>query len=617
MTTDQNTDIPALLEKGLELHKTGQFPQAEEIYRDILNRQPDHADALHYLGLLAVIGGEVEKGIELVGRAISINPENAAAHSNLGNMLRDAGRLEDAMTHLRRSIDIDLTFASTHADLGRALMDAGQLDDAAAALQKAVELDNQHLESLSNLGLIHLSQGNAAAASDHFSQAIAVNAELPDLFLNHSLALQELGNFDEALEQINRALALDADQVDYVFNQGTIYQDMGRIDDAIEAYERAVKLDKSMFQARCNLGALLEGQDGRLDDAIDHYKKALAIEPNVPAVLVNLGNALQARGDIDEALENYEKAFSISPDPATEIMLRQLRSRQLPRWHFPMLADDKRNKAYQDAIEKVVTPTSNVLDIGTGSGLLAMMAARAGASSVTACELSSALAVAAKKIIGQNGFADKIKVIEKKSNDLIVGEDITQRADVIIAEVFDSGLLREGALPTLRHAMAQLAVPSAKVIPGSATVKGKLVSLPVLRRVNPVRDIAGFDLSVFDDYRNPYAQIQDLNHEEHQSLSDVFTIATYDFAALKPKAATGIEEKALRVKACETGTAHAVVFWFDLTLADGIVLSSGPDDGHSHWGQAVQFFDKDIEITAGADVPLTVCLGEMQITFKV
>ncbi|MEQ8194732.1 MAG: hypothetical protein RIB59_09615, partial [Rhodospirillales bacterium] len=223
----------------------------------------------------------------------------------------------------------------------------------------------------------------------------------------------------------------------------------------------------------------------------------------------------------------------------------------------------------------------------------------------------------AAAIVAQNGLAGTVKVVAKRSTGLVVGEDLQRPADVIVAEVFDQGLIREGALPTLRHAVHHLAAPGAAVIPRAATVKGVLIELPALRRVNPIRDIEGFDLSAFDAFRSNYMNTPDLNREEHKRLSDVFTIASYDFAALKPSGSAAAEEKPVSVKIAEAGTVHAVAYWFDLDLADGVIYSTDPGAGVSHWGQAVQFFDSDTAVTAGATVPLTVLLGEMQIAFRI
>jgi hypothetical protein len=141
--------------------------------------------------------------------------------------------------------------------------------------------------------------------------------------------------------------------------------------------------------------------------------------------------------------------------------------------------------------------------------------------------------------------------------------------------------------------------------------------MPALRAVNPIKTIEGFDLSAFDDFRNTYLNMPDLNREPHRRLSDAFVIATYDFAALEPVASGRDEVKVVTVPIVEKGAVQAIVYWFDLDLADGIAYSTGPSEEKSHWGQALQFFDTDTLVAAGATVPLTVRLGEMQIAFKV
>ena len=124
----------------------------------------------------------------------------------------------------------------------------------------------------------------------------------------------------------------------------------------------------------------------------------------------------------------------------------------IPRWHFAMLNDVDRNHAFETAIKYVVHPNSTVLDIGAGSGLLAMMAARHGASYVTSCEMIQPIAHIAQKIIAINGFQDQIKIVPKKSDELIVGLDLPKRADLLITETVDCGLVGEGILPIIRHA---------------------------------------------------------------------------------------------------------------------------------------------------------------------
>lgn len=84
--------------------------------------------------------------------------------------------------------------------------------------------------------------------------------------------------------------------------------------------------------------------------------------------------------------------------------------------------------------------------IGTGTGLLSIMAARCGADTITACEAFKPMAECCLKILQRNGVADKIKVIPKRSTDLIVGEDgdLKEKANILVTEVFDTELIGEG-----------------------------------------------------------------------------------------------------------------------------------------------------------------------------
>ena len=88
-----------------------------------------------------------------------------------------------------------------------------------------------------------------------------------------------------------------------------------------------------------------------------------------------------------------------------------------------------------------------MLDIGTGSGLLALLAAQAGAPSVTACEVFPAVARAARRGVHANGLDGTVRVVSKRSDALIVGTDLPERASVLVTEIFDTDLLGEGILP--------------------------------------------------------------------------------------------------------------------------------------------------------------------------
>ena len=131
---------------------------------------------------------------------------------------------------------------------------------------------------------------------------------------------------------------------------------------------------------------------------------------------------------------------------------QQLIGQSVPRWHFNMLRDEPRNAAFDAAIRRAVTPGTHVLDIGAGSGLLSMMAARAGAGRVVACEENPAIADMARQIVATNGFAERVRVVTGNSTELDVESDLEGRADVIVSEIVSNNLLAEGVLKTLADA---------------------------------------------------------------------------------------------------------------------------------------------------------------------
>jgi hypothetical protein len=278
-----------------------------------------------------------------------------------------------------------------------------------------------------------------------------------------------------------------------------------------------------------------------------------------------------------------------------------------------MLNDKERNDAYDRAITDAANTASHVLEIGTGSGLLAMMAARAGARKVTTCEMVTPLAQTASRIIRKNGYGDRIQVINKKSTQLQLGTDITEPADVLIAEVFDVGLLGEHFLSALQHAKRNLLLANATIIPAAAKVYGVLIECPELRSINPIKEIAGFDLSDFDVFRpSGYMQIK-IDDVNHRAISNRIEICHLDFQneIFLPSKHT------LSIKVAESGACHAIVFWFDLYLDQQTILSTRSDRKNNHWKQALQFFSTDYRLKSGQRIKLNVHRNQTGLSFSI
>ena len=224
----------------------------------------------------------------------------------------------------------------------------------------------------------------------------------------------------------------------------------------------------------------------------------------------------QSQGDPMKLLRVAERAFAGHHDARGQAICAEMLAsaadddralhfadaviaRAVPSWHFTMMQDVRRNRVYDAAIRGAVTPQSRVLEIGTGAGLLAMMAARAGAREVITCEVNPVVAAAAREIIALNGFADRVRVIGKHSS-LLTLDDLGGPADVLVSEIVDSSLLGEGVLDAHEAAIRDLVKPGGAVIPGRGTVRVGLIDVPGLDR-DMLDHVEGFDVRPFNRLR--------------------------------------------------------------------------------------------------------------------
>ncbi|KAA2261407.1 hypothetical protein F0L68_16565 [Solihabitans fulvus] len=324
---------------------------------------------------------------------------------------------------------------------------------------------------------------------------------------------------------------------------------------------------------------------------------------NSVEVLQDRGLVAMARNDYAAAADCFALADQLAPEDndAPRRLLNRAIRQLVPRWHFAMLNDEERNQAYEKAISAAVRPGDIVLDIGTGTGLLALLAARAGAAQVISCEAEPLIAGAARQIIAANGYEDRITVVNCLSTDLRVGVDLPARADVLVTEIFDCALLGEHALPSLDHARAELLTDNARILPAKGRLWGQLVASDRLRGHNHVSTACGFDVSTFNQFRSlEYFDVY-LENYSHTPLSEPFPLLDLDFTAPCPPG-----RDVIKVLPTAQGRSHAIAIWFELDLGSGVTLSNGPAHHDTHWRQAVQTFDEPLVCEVGQPIALEV-----------
>jgi predicted O-linked N-acetylglucosamine transferase (SPINDLY family) len=312
--------IPEALSIAIQHHQGGRLQAAEQIYRRILQADPNQADALHLLGVLAQQMGHHGMAVEYIGRAIRVNGHVAVYHNNLGNVLRDQGKLDEAAVCCRRALELQPDYAQAHNNLGNVLRDQGKLDAAAACYRRALELKPDFAEAHSNLGNALADQGKADEAVASYRRALELKPDYAEAHNKLGNALRDQGKLDEAAACCRRALELKPDYAGAHNNLGNVFLDQDKPDEAVTSYRRALELKPDYAEAHNNLGNALTDQGnalkdyGKLDEAVASYRRALALKPDFAQAHNNLGNALKAQTKLDEAVASYRRALELKPD---------------------------------------------------------------------------------------------------------------------------------------------------------------------------------------------------------------------------------------------------------------------------------------------------------------
>ncbi|BAY17317.1 TPR repeat-containing protein [Anabaenopsis circularis NIES-21] len=182
------------------LHQqAGRFFEAEQIYTQILQEQPNQVDALYLSGTLAHQLGDTEKAIAFYRQTLVINPALASVHSNLGIALKQQGLLTEAIQHYQEAIALQPNSAQFHYNLGLAFQQLGNLEAAKDSYHQATILQPSYALAYNNLGLVLLHLGEIEAAISCYETAIQLQPDFPEAHRNLAEALLLTGDFDLGL----------------------------------------------------------------------------------------------------------------------------------------------------------------------------------------------------------------------------------------------------------------------------------------------------------------------------------------------------------------------------------------------------------------------------------
>ena len=272
--------------KARVCYETGDWRQAEELYRVVAEADPQNAEASDRLGRMALRGGDPAAAAQWLLRASVLGSRDATLYSHLG---------------------------VAHAKLK-------QFDEAVACFEEAVKLDARCGDALYNWGNALGEMGRMEEAVEKFRAAAAVIPQSPEVHYNLANALRNLGRLNEAVAAYRQAVRVKPDHIRSYNNLGNVLREQGKLREAVEVYKAVLVSRPGYAHAHHNLGVTLAA-DGCGDEAIEQFREALRLDPGSVAAKSALGKALAAKGQTGEALPMLQAAQKEGKDNA-ETLLR-------------------------------------------------------------------------------------------------------------------------------------------------------------------------------------------------------------------------------------------------------------------------------------------------------
>ncbi|MFZ5773996.1 MAG: tetratricopeptide repeat protein [Thermodesulfobacteriota bacterium] len=348
-----------LLRQAVAQHHKGRVREAEELYRAILRLQPDHPDANHNLGVLAVQIRQPAEALAFLQRAIETNPRQGQYWLSYIDALVRLGRTGTAREVFCQAARQGLSGNAAvriMVKLAEAGMDSAGTPDGSAGgpganqenngASAGEETDSPPIEELNALvSMFHQGRyeecgsrareiidrfpahgfawrvlANALKRQGHDSEALAVlrraGGLLPkdaDVLKSLAAILQEMGMNTEAAAVLLQVLAIKPEYAAGHYNLGIILKEQGEFAAAARCYRRAVGIDPAFSQACCNLGIVLKEQ-GELAEAEAQLNRALALSPDFAEAHVNLGVILLEQKRFAEAETALRRALELRPE---------------------------------------------------------------------------------------------------------------------------------------------------------------------------------------------------------------------------------------------------------------------------------------------------------------
>lgn len=294
------SDIDDTANRASRMLDGGRLDEAATLCERVLRDRPDHAMALHVLGLVRHRCGQVESSLELLQRSVSAASVPPLWLYNVAVALQSAGKQRAAFERYREVLQRMPRHAPSHNNLGTILLRQGRLRPAADCFGRSLACDPDFCEAHANLGRVLLAADRCEDAMKSIEAALALRPECGEFHQLMGDALRRRHRLADAARCYQRAVELDDRLAPSHHHLGMVWREQGRMAAAERAFRRAIAADARYVPSHRGLAVSLKEQ-GDLDGAMKAFEAAFALAPEDPDTIAAHAGVLEMRGRPEEA----------------------------------------------------------------------------------------------------------------------------------------------------------------------------------------------------------------------------------------------------------------------------------------------------------------------------
>ena len=328
----------SLLQEAMSAHQAGDLQQAEKIYRQLKQAEPENGRVSFLLGTVLLQQDRFAESIELLESLSQLSSPGPDVHNNLGLAYRGLKQWEAAAGSFQNAVKADPNYPQAYFNFGELLEQAERFADAANCYQGAWELNPKDLQSAHALARVLGNQLLWSEAIDVYRKILELQPDHLESQLQLAYVLARAEKISEAIEVYQGVLQNQPDFLEVHGGLGYLYERQGNFRRAEEHIQHSLRINPNFAEGWNNLGSIQLAQH-QLATAQDSFRKAHELKPNLKLAQYNIATTQLMNRDYQSGWQGFEHRIELMSEPPARLAKQDWNGKRISSQKMLVIAD--------------------------------------------------------------------------------------------------------------------------------------------------------------------------------------------------------------------------------------------------------------------------------------